>query len=226
MNDALYKSAVTTLLRHVPTTFRVLNVVAESYKDEVGLNLAQELLTAYTERSGTNQGKEVMNELMLVEGAPFEERLDWLADQLQVRTFTYQANNAEEAREAQERIVKDLIGESGFIVAFPKAPCPKMIRPMNLIETLKHRSWGTVAMAVKYGIPVYVYVPWIHNPTKFMGPLLKRAEVLAKESWGGWVSLFPTKADVSEDINVLNQGTSRVEWVPGAPSRPNVWRNN
>jgi|AntRauTorckE5430_2_1112549.scaffolds.fasta_scaffold00389_12 hypothetical protein len=233
MASSKSREAGKELFKFVPGTVRLLNVVAESYEDKNGLEIAEEILKRFEKHNKKEEVQNPANEMMLVQGVPFYERLDFCADKLDIRTFTYLPSEdnhtvyAEKARGMQEQVIRHLVGESGVVVAFPKSGCPRMIRPMREIETLKYRTWGAVAMAIKLGIPVYVYVPRIHNERAFLGPIVSRGKLLSQGEWGAWVMMTATTEDMSEETKMtLQQGDGVEMWVEGIPSRPNFFRQN
>lgn len=233
MTNSKSEYAVKELFKFIPGTIRVLNLVAESYEDEVGLAISKQILKDFEQHNKKEGVQSASNELMIIEGLPFYEQLDFTADKLNIRTFTYVPDSessssfAEKARELQEQVIRHLVGESGAMITFPKSRSPKMITPRNDIETLKYRTWGAVAMGIKLGIPVYVYVPSIHKADRFLGPLVSRGKVLSEGHWGAWVLMSATVEDVSAEVKkVLMKNDGEGLWVEGVPSRPNFFQQN
>lgn len=223
------------LFKYVPGTVRVINIVASSYRDEEGIEIAKGILRKFARHNKARTNTTPDNHVMITEGAPFSEQLSYLSDKLELRTFTYlpskenQVELSEQGRSMQEQVIRHLVGENGMIVAFPKSACPKMIRPMKEIETLKYRTWGAVAMGIKLGVPVYIYVPSIHDELTFCGPLNSRGKVLASGEWGAWILVEATPEDVDAELReVMSKltGSKQEVWHDGVACRPNFFSQN
>lgn len=57
------------------------------------------------------------------------------------------------------KLVKAIAAAGGCLLAFPAAGCPAQVRPSRRFEGYGSGSWGTIALAIFYRVPVLVYWP-------------------------------------------------------------------
>lgn len=230
MNNVLITKAVEEFFRLLPGGIQALSIVGADRQDPTALPIAEEIvrgfpLHAIPDVPADRQTLPRSKELLLSQGTPFFERLEWVADKAQLPTYTYLATSPEEARYNQERIIRHLIGLPACLIAFPKSPCPKMIHPLKTIESLRYQEWGAVAMATKLGIRNLVFASPIYPADTFAGPLLGRAEVLVAGPWGSWLAFSPAPEDLSAENQELLKTTGE-KWVEGAPTRRKFYDQN
>ncbi len=100
---------------------------------------------------------------------------------------------------AGEELVRHLVGPPSCLLAFPAQACQQRVYPRKTAFTGLH-TWSAVAMAVKWGVRVFLYVPYGIPIAEFCGPLTDRAEVVTADAWGTWITLVSRVQDVSREV--------------------------
>lgn len=229
MKNESYEAAARELMNMLPSDMNLITIVAGAERDQEGMKIAESITRKFARHGHSRKIKRADNQMMIVEGTPFSERLSFVADKVDIRTFSYipsgesQFEYSEQLRVMQEEVVRHMVGEKGVMIAFPKGICPKMIVPMAEIETQKYRCWGAVAMAVKLGITALVFASGGRDVRRFMGPMETRSKVLGEGDWGAWILVKAIPEDMNQEVvQILKQwGESEDAWIEGVASRPN-----